>query len=671
MLTRLAVPIPSPAGHLPRAVRALAVALTTWVAPFSFGGPSPSPVPATTVPQEAPPSLEVTLTHPNIYLGDSVVYSVHVMNVEEPPKPVLPPVDGIAVEFKEERRFDRRSTQIMNGRVETVRTFGRTFSYVLTASRAGDLEIPAPRVTVDGVVFEGTPTTLQVVPPRSQELVILHARVERTGRLPLQPFTVTLQIFVKNLPPPYTKRSPTSVMGEPALNVPWAVAPEGLLATRNYSEWLTPLIARPKQDPDGFTINGERRQSTGFFASLDRPELFAFDLGGRPATDADVAGIDRLEGKAHLYHVYELSREFQPRRSGRFRIPATSIKGEFVTGLRSGQAVPETVFDLGGAIDVEVDEPPAEGRPESWSGTVGRDVRVITDLRPARARVGDPMTLTVSVTGFGNLEQLPPLDFAGLPPFADAFRVYDPTVEVKNDLPVFTYSVRAKSADVTEFPAVKMSWYDLRDGAYHETASDPIPVEIDAIKTLSGADIVSNGVQSGQDLARQDGLFGNVSDPSRARDERPALVLHATSWAVSAGIYILLSVMISRGRRLREDPARVRRRGAAERARDRLRTTTSDLPTTGAATAAPALHGTFAGLIADVAGVPEASVTPRDAVHHLEEMGVESGLVQRVRTFLEVCDGLRFGGASTTLGGEAEALLADLISSLSDLGRLR
>ena len=58
-------------------------------------------------------------------------------------------------------------------------------------------------------------------------------------------------------------------------------------------------------------------------------------------------------------------------------------------------------------------EPPLSGRPADYGGAVG-DLRVAARLDTVGSRVGDPMTLTLRVSGTGNVKLFPRPAF-GLP----------------------------------------------------------------------------------------------------------------------------------------------------------------------------------------------------------------------------------------------------------------
>jgi len=78
----------------------------------------------------------------------------------------------------------------------------------------------------------------------------------------------------------------------------------------------------------------------------------------------------------------------------------------------------------------------------------------------------------------------------------------------------------------------------------------------------------------------------------------------------------------------------------------------------------------FAGLAADVAGVPEAGLTAREVVRHLAGAGVSEALCSRIAEHLAQVEHARYGGAGAADGARTGALLEEAIAALRAGGRL-
>jgi hypothetical protein len=110
-----------------------------------------------------------------------------------------------------------------------------------------------------------------------------------------------------------------------------------------------------------------------------------------------------------------------------------------------------------------------------------------------------------------------------------------------------------------------------------------------------------------------------------------------------------------------------RRRAAPGRARQRLRAAQAEIEADHGREGAEQLGAAVVGLVADMAGQPEAGMTSREVEGQLDAWGVEHGLRQRIATLLETCDGARYGASADAVRGlsdTAPALLEDLIRAL-------
>ena len=305
---------------------------------------------------------------------------------------------------------------------------------------------------------------------------------------------------------------------------------------------------------------------------------------------------------------------------------------------------------------------PLEGRPESYIGAVGT-FDVTAELAPTTARVGDPMTLTVTLTGQGTLDDARPPAIAGLSEIESTFRTYDATVDSGTNSRRFTYSLRPLSSDVAEFPAIPVSFFDVHAERYVTANTEPIPVTIHDAESLSDSEIVSAPANSGttsSDLeASEGGIFANDLNLSSLRDEAVHPGRWVVAWVAMIIIWAVASLSLRRGRRIREDPALLRRRSAVARARAALDESASDT--------SESLRRAVTGLIADFANVPEAGLTPKDAGDRLESLGVDEELCTTTRAFLNDCDAARYGAAAddvSRLQAEASNLVEQLVTVL-------
>lgn len=123
---------------------------------------------------------------------------------------------------------------------------------------------------------------------------------------------------------------------------------------------------------------------------------------------------------------------------------------------------------------------PAENRPEGFTGAIG-DFNLQVSASPIQAETGEPLTLTMTVSGTGNFDRVE------APAFPDSFdwKTYSPSAKFTPDnndnhsgIKVFEQAIVAKNSSVTELPALSFSYFDPRQGKYITRESTPIPVTI-------------------------------------------------------------------------------------------------------------------------------------------------------------------------------------------------
>ncbi|MGO8744384.1 MAG: BatD family protein [Thermoguttaceae bacterium] len=618
---------------------------------------------------EGRPRMTVELGQAEIFEGQSVVYRITVENVENPKTPELGNMADFDVAFQGQRSLDSRQITNINGVIQLVIHRGREFHYRLTPKRTGQLMIPSPKLEVDGKTLTGTAERLVVLPPNAQDLAAVELAVDHPVVYPTQPFTVTLSVFVKQLPPPASDRDPLSVQRTPpVLRIPWLTdqdLPGGLSPKEDWQHWVKGFIDR---EGAGFGINELVRQTAfSLFAEND-----AVAFRPRPKT---VQRRD-AQGQAATYYRYDFPRTFTAKQIGPIVFAAVTLQGTFAERANAQeQLVGKEIYAASKPLLIAVKDVPKDGRPDSYSGAIGH-FQIAADLTPRQSKVGDPLTFTLTLRGSGSLAgaKAPELSKSAV---AARFKVYEATQKSEADAVHFVYSLRPLAEGDEPFPAVPVAYFDVDQGRYETLQSEPIPLRITKAEQLSGDQIVASpraGSPTGKDLeARREGIFANISDVALARDQsvRPGLWLIGLAGCL--GAYPLIVAVTVFVRRRAQDKSALRRRAAAARARGRLREAVAQWRAGQVREAADHVQDALAGLVADLADLHDAGLTPKDVLERFQQWGLPETLIGRVRRLLEACDAARYGGAipSTVLTDEAEPLLEDVIEALRAQKRFR
>jgi hypothetical protein len=306
--------------------------------------------------------------------------------------------------------------------------------------------------------------------------------------------------------------------------------------------------------------------------------------------------------------------------------------------------------------DDAADAVPFVGRPAGlpFSDASG-DFRVRAAAAPTRLQAQDPLTLTLTVTAFGDEPvRRPPrrMDLRELPDVADRFDVDDPEDggDRRPDPRTweFVYRLHPKAAGAAAVPSLPFVFYNPEiqyPGKGFQTAyTDPIPLEVrprDVYQApLNAPDFLFDAAPADRVLARQEPW----APPGPLT---VAALLLAPPLACAAWYACWRRLYPDAARR-----ARRRRSHAARRALHALRGAGRLPPAERAARAAAAV----AGYLRERLDAPVEEPTPAEAAACLARAGVSPALSEQAADFLRACDAVRFGPAG---GADAAGLPAD------------
>jgi oxygen tolerance protein BatD len=622
----------------------------------------------------AEPEILVEVSHKQVYEGQPVRYDVTLNHVENPSPPQLLGFDNFDIEAAGEQSLDSSQTTIINGRMTQTIRRGRQYRYQLTPRTTGTLTIPGPVAEIDGKRVVGPKRTIRVIPAENQDLVFMEVKSSHSAVYPMQPFMITLTVAVKELPPPLQAESPVAVQRQlrsrqPALQIPWInQLPDGLEPETDLNSWAKPLLSQQRH---GFSINGLTTGSTSVFSFFGDQDAAAFLPEPRKVERPD------KDGRQVGYWEYDFVRTFTARKIGPVSFGPASLKGIFVRKVDpQGRAGVEDVYALARPVKVDIKDVPAQGRPDSFTGAIGT-FQWSARLEPVRAKVGDPMTLTLTLSGKGTLGSTSAPDLSALPEIADRFKVYEATEETKPNSARFTYSLRSRKPGNQDFPPIPLSYFDVDSEQFVTLRTDAIEIAIAEAQRLKADQIVSSakGSAAGRQNVeiRGEGIFANVTDRAAFRDES----VHAGSWLlfllVLSGLYGVLALGTVEWRRLSADQGLRRRRGAVASARKRLRQSVEQFAAGQSGQGVDLIQDAFVHLIADVTDLPEAGLTPKDIRAQLNALEVEDALMDHVGSVLDRCDASRYGTSvqDQSLIDEAQQTLDALIQALKAQKRFR
>lgn len=181
----------------------------------------------------------------------------------------------------------------------------------------------------------------------------------------------------------------------------------------------------------------------------------------------------------------------------------------------------ERVYAEAAPLSLEVLPLPEEGRPDNFTGLVG-DFSIHVDAEPLAVRVGDPVTLTITVTArdFAEAIELPPLrtdrTLAGL--FEIPFDRAAPRYQGRSR--VYTQSIRPRSAAVEEIPPLQLAFFNPSSNVYVVVQSVPIPLKVSEAEAVQA---YGSTVHATRLRASGEGIRQNYEKPDMLESRRPLL----------------------------------------------------------------------------------------------------------------------------------------------------
>ena len=428
--------------------------------------------------------VEATVNAERIGIEDVLELTLSIEGGDADREPELPRLDA----FRVAGRSTSSQIQIVNGRMSST----RAYIYQLLPQNEGTFEIGAVTVHVEGKAHTTKPIRVVVVPGS------LVARRPRGLGSPFDPFEglggrardLDLQeddVFVRA---EVSKRS--VFQGE-----------QIILTYRLYSRYV-PLGPELADDPP----------LTGFWVEEVDP-------------GAEIKFERRtVEGKQYLSAPLK-QRILFPTQTGKLEIPPLTL----TTAFRLTADDPFDAFFARASrpinlrsqpVTIDVAPLPAEGRSADFKGAVGR-FELEAKVSQEEVAAGNPVTLTLSIAGKGNLRSLTPPEL----PELKGFRAFDPKTEEKaragalglEGEKTWEYVLVPESGGVKEVGPWRFQYFDPEEKRYVTASVGPLQMKVVGDAIAASGNIGASAAPRGEvTLLRQDIRFLKPA-PSRLGEE--------------------------------------------------------------------------------------------------------------------------------------------------------
>ena len=603
--------------------------------------------------------LEASVSRRDVVEGDAFRVSV-VWSGEDDPEgvpsfsnPAAAPLAGPQTE---------QSLSIVNGR----RSARRAWHWTAVPEGTGVVAFGSATLRAGGREYRAAVPPVRVGAPPPQPWARVSLRSDKAEVLVEESFTVTVDVDLLALPPgapsPFDK-SPL-VPREP----PHLVAP-------HLSAGAASGPCEPAEDPSaalsrllvsgqsaGFTVNDLRErapdpfESMGFGGFPSMPSLFD---SGRAAVVAPPPEPFSENGTNYVRHSFALA--FRATAEGVCRFAAPRLEGH--VAAREGQSLVRSsdFVALGRPLEVRVVPPPAEGRPASFFGALGTQLRAEATLDAQSCRQGDPLALTLALEGDLVDSTIRAPDLFADPVFAARFRGWGEPRRTKapNGAPAFVYQIRPLESGTIEVPPIALSFYDTSSRAYRTVRTAPVPLRVDPVAGFDAAALFAEAAP--EDAPPPD--VPTAALPSALRFTPPSSTTPPFSIQHSAYsilfpplVYFLAVLAAFLVRRRRDLGAALRRGSARGRAAGRLRS---------AETPQEAMEA-VRRLLRDRFGEDLPGLTPGDVRERLARHGADPATSEEIARLLQELfdESFRPGADPAAAVRSRRDRLASLFSSL-------
>ena len=440
-------------------------------------------------------------------VGDPFRYQIAVGGTDQVTPPDLGSLGDFSVRQLAAGPNNSESVTVINGNTTREVRRGYVLTYQLTANRAGTLTIPALVVVAGGEQRYTPEITVEVNEPRTADGYRLHLALDER------------QVWV----------------GQPVvLTTTWMW--DARLGPERFHQLSVPLF-------DGSPDNGVTYEHRLPAPMEDDP--VRLEVSGREVVWQ--RGEAAVDGEG--YRTLSFATTLIPQRSGELTIPKATLVFEGIAGFRTtrdvfGRAVRQAVsqrFVLpSNELTLQVKPLPEAGQPGAFTGLVGT-FTISAEAAPLDVKVGDPIDLTVTISGTGDLRRLPPLDLNRMDGF-EAFRIGDaPAAAATFNRAVIRRTVRALSHQTTAIPPVRVVVFDATGGRYVELASEAIPLRVAPTRQVTMLDVEGDGaaaVPSTAVASREEGIAHNYSGARLLKAQRFEAAAFARSPGGLAALFV-------------------------------------------------------------------------------------------------------------------------------------
>lgn len=386
-----------------------------------------------------------------------------------------------------------------------------------------------------------------------------------------------------------------------------------------------------------------------------------------------------LHGRQYL--VSEIKRGYFPTAPGTYTIGEARVDividnlnrrdafEDFFSRARGGFGEPRTLAtDKKSIVVLPL---PQKGRPGDFGGAVASDLTVSIAADKQVVQVGEPINVSIEITGVGNMRTIAAPKLADLPQFK-TYESGSSSDSFKKDYVVsgrrkFDFVVVPQAEGTFKIPSVRVSYFDPDQELYRVAESAELSLEVKPGTQEDGRKVIYAGGGNDFEVINRDIRFIHAV-PASLRPAPRAFYRSPFFLAAQALPVLLLGaslVVERRRRRLRSDVGFARSSRALREAERKLGDAERAFRAGNAEDGFGRVHAAVFGYFADKMNAPVAGLTIDSIESYLHESRAGEEAIASVRGVIDACDAARYAAAAGADGGhEVAARARGVVASL-------
>ncbi len=530
----------------------------------------------------------------------------YTINSSEASKFSMPRIDDFEL-LNGPATYTSTNYTFINGK--SSQTVSTTYTYVLSAKKAGNFSIAPASITVDGKQIKSNSVSIKVLPPDSKQQS--QGNQNRQNNIASAAQIGAEDIFIRPI------LSKTTVKEQEMVLLTYKVY---------YKVELVNIADIKMPDFDGLLTHN---------IEVTKPQ-----------------DIENYNGQNYYTSILR-QMLVSPQRNGKITIGA--MTGTAIIRLRQTIRDPRSFFNSfdtyqdvkkqlsTGTTTINVTSLP-EPKPNDFSGAVG-SLSMTSSISATDIAVNNSITLKLNITGTGNLKMIktPKIEFP------TDFEQYDPKVDNKFSVnqtgfsgsKSIEYIVIPRHNGTFEIPPVTLTYFDLTSNSYKTLTTERYNINV----VKGAADSSPTTVYSGKDQEQVKQLSSDIqyikTGNLRIRPKTEVFAGTLTFWLcliIPLFIAVLLGIIFNKKAKENANIALVRNKKANKEATKRLKAASQHLR---ANTKEPFYDEMLSAIwlyLSDKLNIPLSTLNKENALDELQKKGVDPNISNEVITLLTDCE---------------------------------